>query len=180
SGQTNLPWRRKSPSTWTCRRRNARKSSCSWTSASVSTGPAAGAPPMRTFSATIPRANRRRILENSSLTPRSRSVATKRVLMNSGRPTWLNQMIEHRAASTTSHKLIRHQRKPTRHLCQKPGRISRAVGRNGEISQNELVKSRRENKCPTFAIQRNNSQRGVKVGQFRAKIHGKLFAIFQF
>src|SRR5664279_814526 len=134
SGQTNLPWRRKSPSTWTCRRRNARKSSCSWTSASVSTGPAAGT------------------------------------------PTWLNQMIEHRAASTTSHKLIRHQRKPTRHLCQKPDRISRAVGRNGEVARHKLVEHRREYKHPAFAVNRDGSQRGVGAGQFGAERHGKFLA----
>jgi hypothetical protein len=121
--QTSLPSRRKSPSTCTCRRRNARKSSCIWTSASVNTGPLAVAPPRRTFSATMPRMKRSRIRENSKSMPRSRKMAISRVLTNSGTPIWLNQMIAHKAASTTNHTLIRHQRKPTRHLCQKPGRI---------------------------------------------------------
>ena len=136
---------------------------------------------MRTFSATIPRSKRSRIRENSSSIPRSCKSATSRVFKKSGRPMRLNQTMEQTAASTISSTLMRHQRKPMRHLRQKPGeRISRNVRRNGEITQDELVKHRRKNKRPALAVERHGGQRGVRIRKFRAESHGKFFTAFEF
>src|SRR5271170_2886003 len=134
---------------------------------------------MRTFSATMPRSKRNRIRENSSSIPRSCKPTTSRVFRKSGRPMRLNHATAQTAARTSSHTLMRHQRKPTRHLRQKPERISRDVRRNGEITQDELVKHRRKNKRPTLAVERDGGQRGVRVRKLGAEGRGKFIAIFK-
>src|ERR1700692_318408 len=87
-------------------------------------------------------------------------------------------MREHKPASTRRSTLMRHQRKPMRHLRQKPSRILWNVRRNGEISYDELVKHWRKNKRPALAIERHCSQGGL-VGNGRAKIHGEFFTAIE-
>ena len=132
----------------------------------------------------MPCPNRSRIRENSSSTPRSCSVATSLIFRKSGRPIWLTQTTAHTAASNTSHALMRHQRKPTRHLRQKPDCISRGVRRNREKTVDELVERERKNKCPALAIERDGGHRSVRGAVrdrvFRAEIQGKFFAAFEF
>lgn len=55
----------------------------------------------------------------------------------------------------------------------------RDVRRNGEIAQDELVKSWRKKKRPALAVQRDGGQRGLPFGKFPAEIHGIFFAVLQ-
>ena len=58
-------------------------------------------------------------------------------------------------------------------------RISGNVGWNGEITQDELIKHRWENKHPAFTLQCYGSQGGFGGGSFRAKVHRVLCAVFE-
>ncbi len=55
---------------------------------------------------------------------------------------------------------------------------SRRVGRNRKVGRDELVKHRRKNKHPALAVKSHGGERGLRLGQFRAKIHAQFSAGF--
>src|ERR1039458_4754289 len=140
---------------------------------------------MRTFSMTSPWTKCRRIRTNSNSIPCVCSVSTRRLFKKSGRPMRLNQTRAQTSASTAKRTVTRNQRKPVWYFRQKPGCECMSGNpalrdRNGEITQDELIKHRWKDERPAFSIQCHGGQRGVRRRGFHAEIHRAFFAVFQF